>query len=110
MKEALFLGHFEERVDVGRVDAIVELAVRHETGVEPEGLRLALERGEHTAGVQADLALARSLGISGVPLFIANLDGIEAGTAVAVSGAQDLRVFEDFLADAGRRAASVATA
>lgn len=104
-KEALFHGHFEAREDIGRIAGIEELLRRREVGVDLAALRAALEVGTHRGEVERDLSLAQELGISGVPLFIANLEGLDEGKAVAISGAQEVPVFKRFLDEAARRAA-----
>jgi predicted DsbA family dithiol-disulfide isomerase len=97
-KEALFKGNFEEGEDIGRLDVVVELLKRHEVPVDLAELRRALADGDARGTVQSDLDLGRSLGVSGVPLFVRGLDKVREGGAEAVSGAQEVAVFQSFLA------------
>ncbi|MCC5576953.1 DsbA family oxidoreductase [Microtetraspora sp. AC03309] len=69
--ERLFRAHFEEGLDVGDAATLAKLAA--ELGVT--------DTGEGAEEVRAELARARDLGISGVPLFL--FEG-----QFAVSGAQ----------------------
>ncbi|MBK6682978.1 MAG: DsbA family oxidoreductase [Deltaproteobacteria bacterium] len=96
--DALFLGHFSEGVDLGDPQAIFEQLRRHQVPVEVESLAARLVDGEGEAEVVADQALARRLGISGVPLFLA-VTGRQ-GPPLAVSGAQPAEVLSALLTEA----------
>lgn len=91
--EALFRAHFVDGEVVDDVDVLVKVAT--EVGLDPESTRSALD-GDDPAGeaaadaVTADLFDARRIGVQGVPFFVAN-------RAVAVSGAQPVDVFRQFL-------------
>lgn len=91
--EALFRAHFVDGEVVDDVDVLVKVAA--EVGLDPESTRAALD-GDDPAGeaaadaVAADLFDARRIGVQGVPFFVAN-------RAVAVSGAQPVDVFRQFL-------------
>lgn len=71
MADRLFRAHFTDGLDVGDPATLAKLAA--ETGVE--------DTGEGADEVRADLARARALGITGVPLFLFE-------ERFAVSGAQ----------------------
>ncbi|TWH38492.1 putative DsbA family dithiol-disulfide isomerase [Rhodococcus rhodochrous J38] len=81
--EALFRAHFVDGEVVDDVDVLVKVAA--EVGLDPESTRAAL-----ADAVAADLFDARRIGVQGVPFFVAN-------RAVAVSGAQPVDVFRQFL-------------
>ncbi|MCD5420395.1 DsbA family oxidoreductase [Rhodococcus pyridinivorans] len=91
--EALFRAHFVDGEVIDDVDVLVKVAA--EVGLDPESTRAALDdddpAGEAAAdAVTADLFDARRIGVQGVPFFVAN-------RAVAVSGAQPVDVFRQFL-------------
>jgi predicted DsbA family dithiol-disulfide isomerase len=91
--EGLFRGYFTEGVDLGDVDALVQLAV--EAGHEPDAARAHLASDAGRAEIAAADARTKALGIGGVPFFIFN-------RRLAVSGAQPA----ELLADAMARAAA----
>lgn len=88
MMQRLFLAYFTEGRNVGDYDTLTELGT--EVGLDPDQVRQALESGAHLDDVQADLALARQLGIQGVPFFVFN-------GKYAVSGGQPVEVFRQTL-------------
>ncbi|WP_293782876.1 DsbA family protein [uncultured Aeromicrobium sp.] len=96
LKERLLSAYFEQGRHVGRIDDLVELG--SEVGLDPAGLRTALESGRYRDAVQADIAQAREYGISGVPFFV--VDG-----KWGVSGAQDPQVFTQVLERAANEGA-----
>ncbi|MEE6272940.1 DsbA family oxidoreductase [Georgenia wangjunii] len=87
--ERLFAAYFEQGRHVGRVDELVGLAA--EVGLDAGDVRRALESGEHTGAVQADIDQARAYGIQGVPFFV--IDG-----RYGISGAQSAETFTAALA------------
>lgn len=87
--QTLFAAHFEQGEDIGDRDTILRLL----PDVDPA----ALDRGDAGDLVAADLELARRIGITGVPFFV-------AGMRVAVSGAQPPEVLRQFLAEGRARA------
>lgn len=88
MAERLFHAYFTEGRHVGRVDDLVDLAA--DIGLDREQVRQALESDVYASDVDADIAQARSYGISGVPFFV--IDG-----RYGVSGAQPPEVFAEAL-------------
>ena len=90
-KEALLSAHFEKGRDIGSADTLAEIG--GSIGVDPERVRSMLAGGEFTEDVQADIAQARSLGISGVPFFV--LDD-----KYGISGAQPTDLFSSALEQA----------
>lgn len=93
--DALFVGHFSEGLDLTDPEAVVAQLLRQGVPIDGEGLRARLAEGEGEAQVAEDQALARRLGISGVPLFLA-VTGAE-GPPWAVSGAQPTEVLSALL-------------
>ena len=87
-KEALLSAHFEKGQDIGSADTLAEIGGR--VGVDPERVRAMLAGEEFTEDVNADIAQARSLGISGVPFFV--LDD-----TYGISGAQPTDLFASAL-------------
>ncbi|MBW7456529.1 DsbA family oxidoreductase [Paenibacillus sepulcri] len=67
--DELFRAYFEEGRDVAQLDEI--RAVRAAIGAE-ESVIARLQNGEGADVLEADLAQARSLGITGVPFFVFN--------------------------------------
>ncbi|MGW0025997.1 DsbA family oxidoreductase [Rhodococcus sp. NPDC003383] len=82
--EALFRAHFVEGEVVDDRDTLVRIAAS--AGLDPEAVRAGLDGDAAADAVRADLLEARTLGVTGVPFFVAN-------RAVAVSGAQPKDVF-----------------
>lgn len=80
----LFQAYFTDGQNVGDVDTLVDLAA--EVGLDRDAARAALNSGEYSAAVDADIQEARAMGISGVPFFVFN-------RKYAVSGAQPEEVF-----------------
>ena len=94
-KEALLSAHFEKGQDIGSADTLAEIGSR--VGVDPERVRAMLAGEEYTEDVKADIASARSLGISGVPFFV--LDD-----KYGISGAQPTDLFASALDQAWQEA------
>jgi len=82
--EALFRAQFVEGAVVDDRDTLVRIAAS--AGMDAERTRAALDSDAASEAVRSDLLEARSLGVTGVPFFVAN-------RAVAVSGAQPEEVF-----------------
>ncbi len=66
----LFKAYFEEGLDIGDRDTLVEIAVR--AGIEEDLARHYLTGDEGRQEVVASDVYARRLGINGVPCFIVN--------------------------------------
>ncbi|MBB5082913.1 DsbA family oxidoreductase [Nonomuraea endophytica] len=86
MAQRLFQAHFTDGLDVGDTEVLAKLAA--EAGVTDDG--------EGSAEVDEQLARARQLGISGVPLFL--FEG-----QFAVSGAQPYETFVAALEEVAER-------
>jgi predicted DsbA family dithiol-disulfide isomerase len=78
-------------LNIGDRETLADLAA--EVGLDHTAALAALESDAFAADVDADIAAARQLGISGVPFFVLN-------GRFAVSGAQPVEVFSEALAKA----------
>lgn len=67
MHTALFRAHFVDGRDIGRIDVLVEIGSA--LGLDPTGLKVALDIDAHTERVEADEREALELGLEGVPAF-----------------------------------------
>lgn len=83
--ERLMRAHFEEGLDVADKGVVARLAA--EIGLPEDAVRSVLDGDTFDEEVQADIDVARELGIGGVPFFVFN-------RRFAVSGAQPIDVFE----------------
>jgi predicted DsbA family dithiol-disulfide isomerase len=72
--DALYRAYFVEARDISKPAVLLEIAGR--AGLPVEAAREVLERRTFQAAVDADWALARELGISGVPTFVAGRWGV----------------------------------
>jgi predicted DsbA family dithiol-disulfide isomerase len=84
MKHRLLRAYFTEGRHLGRIDELVALAA--DAGLDAEAAARALHEGTYRDAVDADVALARSYGITGVPFYV--LD-----ETFGVSGAQEPETF-----------------
>jgi predicted DsbA family dithiol-disulfide isomerase len=104
---SLYSAYFERGLDVTDADVVVEV-VSAATGESADDVRVRL--AAPFDGVDAEIELGRSLGISSVPTFIADAGaevdpavGLSAA-AVAMQGAQPAEALEQLLTEARRRA------
>jgi predicted DsbA family dithiol-disulfide isomerase len=95
----LFKAYFEEGLDIGDIDTLVECARR--SGLDPFAAHSFLLGDECRQEVVASDVYARRLGINGVPCFIVN-------RKYAVSGAQPPSAFVEVFNLAERDAATTA--
>ncbi len=84
MKERLMRAYFTEGQTVGDRETLVALGV--EVGLDGEEIRTALASEEYARDVDADIALAQAIGVTGVPFFVVNQQ-------YGISGAQPKAVF-----------------
>ena len=82
--EALFRAYFLEGRDIGDLDVLTDIAAL--AGLEAAETRAYLESDEDVERIQGEDAMARKMGIQGVPCFILN-------RKYAISGAQEPEVF-----------------
>jgi predicted DsbA family dithiol-disulfide isomerase len=94
---SLFKAYFEDGLDIGDIEMLVECAAR--AGLDREGARAFLQSEEGRQEVVASDVYARRLGINGVPCFIVN-------RKYAVSGAQPPSAFVEVFNLAERDAAT----
>jgi predicted DsbA family dithiol-disulfide isomerase len=95
----LFKAYFEEGLDTGDMDTLVDCAVR--AGIDGVRAQRFLSSDEGRQEVVASDVYARRLGINGVPCFIVN-------RKYAVSGAQPPSAFVEVFNLAERDAATSA--
>lgn len=88
LEEQLFRAHFEDGMDIGSEDVLVELGTA--AGLTAEQVREALDEDRWETAVKQDLATARALGVSGVPFFVLE-------RKYGISGAQPVEVFAQAL-------------
>lgn len=93
---AIHSAHFEEGADLGEREVLIEIATG--IGIERAPLAAKLDDPAFCAGVAAQAARARALGITGVPFFIFN-------QVLAVSGAQPASVLLSAMHEASQLAA-----
>ena len=70
MIERLYRAYFTEQRSVFEPDSLVELA--QDVGLDGHAARDVLREGRYLGAVEADMDIARGLGISGVPFFVIN--------------------------------------
>lgn len=88
LEEQLFRAHFEDGMDIGSEDVLVELGTA--AGLTAEQVREALDEDRWETAVKQDLATAQALGVSGVPFFVLE-------RKYGISGAQPVEVFAQAL-------------
>lgn len=86
LKERLFKAYFEEGQNVGDKQVLENIAV--ECGLDQQAARNVLTGNLFKLDVEKDIAEAWRLGVRGVPFFVFD-------RKLAVSGAQDVNVFEN---------------
>ncbi|KMY85135.1 2-hydroxychromene-2-carboxylate isomerase/DsbA-like thioredoxin domain [Candidatus Paraburkholderia calva] len=69
---AIFKAYFEEGIDIGDTDALLDIAAT--CGIDPEMLEEALDEGTYTDLVIEDKEFATKLGVSGVPFAMLSRD------------------------------------
>jgi predicted DsbA family dithiol-disulfide isomerase len=74
MHDALFRAYFVEARDISRPEVLLEIA--EEVGLSREAARNVLEKRTFKDAVDADWALSREYGITGVPTFVAGRFGV----------------------------------
>ena len=88
LKERLMQAYFTEGRRIGDHEELADLAA--EVGLDRGGAAQVLAGDAYTADVEADLALARGFGASGVPFFVFD-------RKYGISGAQATAVFTEVL-------------
>ena len=90
LHDALFRAYFVEARDISKPEVLLEIVER--LGLPVDGAREVLEQRTFKAAVDADWALSRRYGITGVPTFVAGGRG--------VVGAQPYEVLEQLVRQA----------
>lgn len=87
LSDSIFSAYFEHGVDLGDPTALATFLRTRGHGLS-DALLERVRAGDGAASVEADVALGRELGVTGVPLFVAG--------RIALSGAQPEAVFARF--------------
>jgi predicted DsbA family dithiol-disulfide isomerase len=90
LHDALFRAYFVEARDISQPAVLLEIAGR--VGLPVDGAREVLEQRTFKAAVDADWALSRRYGVTGVPTFVVGRHG--------VVGAQPYEVLEQLVKQA----------
>jgi len=94
MAERLFAAYFTESKQISDHHVLKELAC--EIGLDAEEVLTMLESSKHSKYVREEEAVAREIGVQGVPFFVFD-------EKYAVSGAQPTQVFKEVLEEVWRR-------
>lgn len=94
MHAAIYAAYWQQGRDIGRIDVLVE--VGRAVGLDPSGLRVALDIDQCTARVEEDERRAERLGLSAVPAWV--LTEGRAGTGVAADIRVGLQGYEELRA------------
>ncbi|CAB3793390.1 DsbA family oxidoreductase [Pararobbsia alpina] len=98
---AIFKAYFEDGLDIGDVDVLLDIAAI--CGLDPETLEEALNEDRYTAEVVEDERLATQVGITGVPFVVVSrsplpgdeeVGGGAPSKAIALRGAAPVQHFE----------------
>ena len=92
---AIYKAYFEDGIDIGDIDALLDVAAT--CGIDPESLEEALLGDELTDAVIEDEEFAKTLGVTGVPFSVLSRDGIgdqEPPPPIALRGAAPVQHFE----------------
>lgn len=95
MRSAIYAAYWQQGRDIGRIDVLVEIG--RSVGLDPGGLRVALDIDQWTARVDEDEAWAAELGLGGVPAYVLTT-GDESGTRVAAGIRVGLQRYEELTA------------
>lgn len=83
VRRALFRAHFVDRLDIGRIDLLVEIA--SSAGLDPSETKAALDVDRYTGAVLSDRAMAEEKDVAGVPTLICRskrLEGLHSPSAI----------------------------
>lgn len=92
---AIFKAYFEDGIDIGDTDALLDIAAT--CGIDPESLEEVLLGDEPTDAVIEDEEFAKTLGVTGVPFVVLSRDGVagqEPPPPIALRGAAPIEHFE----------------
>ncbi len=93
MNAVVFRAFFEQGKDIGSTEVLATLAA--DAGLNGDELREALAQGRYGAQVLNDEAMARELGLSGVPASLVRTAGEPVQNSLFVEGAQPPEVFQE---------------
>ena len=95
MHRAVFKAFFEDGLDIGDHDVLLDIAAT--CGLDPESLEGALNEERYTEEVIEDERMAGEVGITGVPFAVVSRAGTaeEPGKAIALRGAAPVQHFEE---------------
>lgn len=96
--KAMFKAYFTDLEDVGRPETVLRVA--GEVGLDTADLGAALEDRRFRAGVDEDVAWARSVGITAVPTFVFD-------ARLGMVGAQEYEAFDRMMRQLGARPRSL---
>jgi predicted DsbA family dithiol-disulfide isomerase len=96
-RQAIYQAHWGERLDIGRIDVLQDVAARV-GAFDPVELRIALDIDRFRDDVQRDYAVARRLGISSMPVVYV---GTGAGAAPLLGLISRSRLQEEIAARGG---------
>lgn len=91
MKKALFAAYFNEGAQIAQRATLIDIAAS--IGIDRSDAEAALDDPQYMLAVEADVAEARRLGVTGVPFFVIN-------RKQAISGAQPPEVLQRVIAEA----------
>jgi predicted DsbA family dithiol-disulfide isomerase len=92
---AIFKAYFEEGIDIGDTDALLDIAAA--CGIDPELLEESLDDGTYTDLVIEDEEFAKKIGVAGVPFAVLSRDAVPGGEPpppIALRGAAPIQHFE----------------
>jgi predicted DsbA family dithiol-disulfide isomerase len=95
MHRAIFKAYFEDGIDIGDTDALLDIGST--CGIDPELLEEALLADDFTDAVIEDEAFAKKLGVTGVPFVVLSRDGVadqEPPPPIALRGAAPFEHFQ----------------
>lgn len=72
--DAVFRAHFQQDKTINDIDTLVEIG--EDIGLDGEALREALLSRRYEKQVLADIQLAREIGVTAVPCYIAGTNGV----------------------------------
>lgn len=91
MKKALFAAYFNEGAQIAQRATLIDIAAS--IGIDRSDAEAALDDPQYMLAVEADVAEARRLGVTGVPFFVIN-------RKQAISGAQPPEVLRQIIREA----------
>ena len=95
MHAAIYAAYWQDGRDIGRIDVLV--GIGRDAGLDPSGLKVALDIDQWTERVEKDQTRAAQLGLSGVPAYM--LTGVsDTGTPVAADIRVGLQGYEELRA------------